>query len=163
MMHQNIYHSHEEITEVYHRHIDMVFRICYSYLKNIADSEDAVSSTFMKYIKYEKTFDSLEHEKAWFIVTASNTCKDMLNKWWRHFDSFDENYMSFLEIFEIDTTLEVILQLPARYKTVIYLYYYEGYNSEEIAKILNKSPSTIRNQLARAKKILKRKLGDDSL
>ncbi|MBM6800772.1 RNA polymerase sigma factor, partial [Coprobacillus cateniformis] len=37
------------------------------------------------------------------------------------------------------------------------------YNSEEIAEILHKPSSTIRNQLARAKKILKRKLGDLTL
>ena len=43
------------------------------------------------------------------------------------------------------------------------MYYYEGYNSEEIAEILHKPSSTIRNQLARAKKILKRKLGDLTL
>lgn len=159
-MHQEKYHSDEEIITIYNRHVDMVFKICYSYLKNIADSEDAISITFMKYMQYKGQFETLEHEKAWFIVTTTNVCKDMLRQVWRRNVSFDESYMTKLETFEIDTTLDVILKLPSRYKTVIYLYYYEGYNSEDIAKILNKPPSTIRNQLARAKKLLKRKLGD---
>lgn len=159
-MHQEKYHSDEEITTLYNRHVDMVFKICYSFLKNIADSEDAVSTTFIKYMNYNGTFDNLEHEKAWFIVTSSRVCKDMLRQVWRKNISFDESHMTKLETFEIDTTLDIILKLPSRYKTVIYLYYYEGYNSEDIAKILNISPSTVRNQLARAKKILKRKLGD---
>lgn len=162
-MHQQNKHSNDEIVEVYQRHVDMVFKICYSYLKNIADSEDAVSMTFIKYMNCEKNFNSLEHEKAWFIVTSSHVCKDMLKQAWRRHITFDENYMTKLETFEIDNILETILKLPARYKIVIYMYYYEGYNSDEIAKILHKPSSTIRNQLSRAKKILKRKLGDITL
>jgi len=160
-MHQNQYHSDEDIITVYHRHVDMVFKICYSYLKNLADSEDGVSLTFMKYLNHPQLFDNLEHEKAWFIVTATNVSKDLLRQKWRKHLSFDENTYSSTTTFQIDNVLDIILQLPSRYKTVIYLYYYEGYNSEEIANILNKSPSTIRNQLARARKILKRKIGDD--
>jgi len=37
---------------------------------------------------------------------------------------------------------------------VIHLYYYEGYRTEEIAKILNRKPSTIRSQLKRARERL---------
>ena len=162
-MHQPRIHSDEEIIAVYQRHIDMVFKISYSYLKNIADSEDAVSMTFMKYINKNIVFHSIEHEKAWFIVTCTHVCKDMLKQIWRRHISFDENYIVKLETFQIDKTLEAVLKLPVRYKTVIYMYYYEGYNSEEIAEILHKPASTIRNQLARAKKILKRKLGDLTL
>ena len=47
------------------------------------------------------------------------------------------------------------MDLPEKYKTVVYLYYYEGYNSEEIAKILKKSSSTVRNHLVEARKKLK--------
>lgn len=162
-MQQSRTHSDEEIIAVYQKYVDMVFRISYSYLKNIADSEDAVSITFMKYINSDIIFNSIQHEKAWFIVTCTHVCNDILKQVWRRHISFDENHIIKLETFKIDKTLEVILKLPVRYKTVIYMYYYEGYNSEEIAKILNKSPSTIRNQLARAKKILKRKLGDLTL
>ena len=162
-MHQPRIHSDEEIIAVYQRHIDMVFRISYSYLKNIADSEDAVSMTFIKYMNNDIVFHSIEHEKAWFIVTCTHVCKDMLKQRWRRHISFDKNHIVKLETVQIDQTLEAILKLPARYKTVIYMYYYEGYNSEEIAEILHKPSSTIRNQLARAKKILKRKLGDLTL
>jgi len=157
-MHQ--YHTEQDIIDVYQRQVDMVFKICYSYMKNIADSEDAVSNTFMKYIQSPKTFDTFEHEKAWFILTATNVCKDLLKQFWRRHQYLDENTVTKLEIFSVDSTLEAVLKLPAKYKTVIYLYYYEGYQTEEIARILHKSPSTVRNQLARARKILKRKLGD---
>lgn len=156
------YHTEQELIDVYNRNVDMIYRLCFSYMKNKTDSEDALSSTFMRYITYPNQFKSLEHEKAWFIRTATNVCKDMLKSWWRKNMTYDEKTIIYSNPQYIDSTLDIVLHLPNKYKTVIYLYYYEGYTSDEIAKILNKSPSTIRNQLARAKKILKRKLGDNN-
>ena len=51
--------------------------------------------------------------------------------------------------------------LPDKYKTVVYLYYYEGYNSVDISNILKKPQSTIRNYLHEARDILKERLGGD--
>lgn len=155
-------YNDQEIVEVYQRNVDMVYRICFSYMKNKADSEDALSSTFIKYISQPQHFDCLEHEKAWFIRTSTNICKDMLKCWWKRNVTYEEKTVIYTDPQYVDSTLDVILSLPDKYKTVIYLYYYEGYSTEDIAHILGKPASTIRNQLARAKKILKRKLGDDN-
>ena len=54
--------------------------------------------------------------------------------------------------------LELVLNLPVKYKTVVYLYYYEGCNSVQIAKLLKKPESTIRTYLQKAKKLLKQEL-----
>lgn len=155
-------HSEEEIINVYNRNADMIYRICFSYLKNVVDSEDALSQTFLKYLNYTKSFDSLEHEKSWFIVTASNTCKDMLKQAW-YKKRVDQEIIIQTNPFDIDETLETVLELPVYYKMVVYLYYYEGYNNREIAHILKIPSSTVRNRLARARKILKRKLGENML
>ena len=56
--------------------------------------------------------------------------------------------------------LELVLNLPVKYKTVVYLYYYEGYNSVQIAKLLKKPESTIRTYLQKAKKLLKQELNE---
>ena len=53
------------------------------------------------------------------------------------------------------------MTLPKDYRTVIYLFYYEDYSTKEIASILNKKDSTIRSQLARARKRLKNILLED--
>ena len=45
---------------------------------------------------------------------------------------------------EIGDTFEVVMSLPDKYKTVVYLYYYEGYKTPEISNILQKPQSTIR-------------------
>ena len=70
----------KEITELYETHVDMVYRLCFTILKNRFDTEDAVQNTFIKLMHYSNPFDSPEHEKAWLIVTASNTCKDALRR-----------------------------------------------------------------------------------
>ena len=58
--------------------------------------------------------------------------------------------------------LEAVLSLPARYRDVVYLYYYEEYTAPEIGKILGKNVNTIYTLLNRAKKILRKKLGGDA-
>ena len=87
----------------------------------------------MKYYHLDRTFDSEQHKKAWLIVTASNACKDMLKHWWNRRNRLED----FTEIAEdshseIDGMMSLILELPYQYKMVVYLYYYEGYNSREI-------------------------------
>ena len=52
-------------------------------------------------------------------------------------------------------------QLPPKYRAVIHLYYYEGYNTEETARILGLKPSTVRAQLTRARQTMARLLKED--
>ena len=75
--------SEKEFVSTYNQYVDMIYRLCFSFLKNREDTEDAVQSVFIKYLKNRKKFQNEHHEKAWFIVTSSNTCKDMLRQSWR--------------------------------------------------------------------------------
>ena len=152
----------KEITEIYDRHVDTVYRICFSFMKNTADTEDMVQETFLRLLSAGKKFQSVEHEKAWLIVTASNLCKDALKKWWRMNENI-EDHAEELQAppFRIDGTLEAILELPEDYKTVVYMYYYEGYSTREISSAMGCPPATVRSRLARARQQLKSKLGGD--
>jgi RNA polymerase sigma factor (sigma-70 family) len=153
----------KEIAEIYARHVDTVYRVCFAYLKNPADTEDMVQSTFLKLIEYKGQFNDEEHEKAWLIVTSTNMCKNLLKHWWRKRADIDEccGLYSGDQSPAIDETLEAVLVLPEKYKTAVYLYYYEGYTSQEIAGMLHRPPSTIRNHLSEARKILRNKLGGE--
>lgn len=152
----------KEITEIYDRHVDTVYRICFSFMKNTADTEDMVQETFLRLISNGKKFKSTEHEKAWLIVTASNLCKDALKKWWRMNENIEDFQDALQEPpFRIDSTLEAILALPDEYKTTVYMYYYEGYSTREIAAAMRCPAATVRSRLARARQLLKSKLGGD--
>lgn len=150
-----------EITELYQRHVDTVYRVCYSYMKNRADTEDMVQDTFIKLISSGVCFQSTEHEKAWLIVTASNLCKNALRHWWRRRENIDDYTDLGREDSPPDTVMEAITKLPVIYKDAVYLYYYEGYTTPEIADMLNCSQSTIRNRLMRARNLLKTILGGE--
>lgn len=150
----------EEIEKIYNRHVDTVYRVCFSFMKNEADTEDLVQETFLKLIMSGKSFTSQEHEKAWLIVAASNACKDALKDWRRKVGSLEEYFMASDSMAcGQDSTMEAILSLPAKYKDVVYLHYYEGYKTYEIAEMLHCSHSTVRNRLSRARKLLQKSLG----
>ena len=151
----------EETAQIYEKHVTMIYRICFTYMKNASDTEDAVQDTFYRLIKTNPTFENDEHQKAWLIRVATNVCKNKLTHWWRKREDVDLYQQTVGECQKANDTLEVIMSLPDKYKTVIYLYYYEGYTSVEIAKILNKPNSTIRNHLHEARELLRVKLGDD--
>lgn len=151
---------------VYRQHADAVYRVCYGFMKNSADAEDAVQEAFLKFLRTDQSFESESHERAWLIVTASNICKNLLKSWTRQKREDVENTEELLPACndreEISPVLEAVLSLPEKYKTVIYLYYYEEYSCREIASFMGKKESSIRSLLKRGRAVLEKKLGGDT-
>ena len=63
-----------------------------------------------------------------------------------------------VETKEESDVFSIVCELPQNYKTVIYLFYYEGYKVNEIAKLMNSTEGTIKTWLYRAREVLKTKL-----
>jgi RNA polymerase sigma-70 factor (ECF subfamily) len=162
-MAESLLYTDEDIAQMYERHVKTVYRICFAHMKNVPDTEDAVQNTFIRLMSCGKVFKDTEHEKAWLIVTATNICKDHHRHWWRKTVPLKANMLCNASVtMEIDETFDVILSMPDKYKTTIYLYYYEGYNSSDIAALLRIPPSTVRSYLYKGRKLLKEKLGGES-
>ena len=152
----------KEIIEIYNRHADTVYYVCYSFMKNKPETEDMVQETFLRLITSGKTFDNERHEKAWLIVTASNLCKNSLKKHWRRDESIEDNPSLAEKVTASDNeVLEAIMALPQDYKTAVYMYYYEGYSTQEIAQHMGCPHATVRTRMARARKLLKSMLGGE--
>lgn len=151
-----------QITQIYNRHVDAVYRLCYSYMKNAADAEDMVQETFLRLIRSGKSFENDRHERAWLIITASNLCKDQLKHWWRKTVALEEQEESAQSASQNNDVLQAVMNLPANYKVVVYLYYYEEFTTQEIAKNLHCTESTVRSRLARARNKLKLYLGGNA-
>lgn len=146
----------QSIEEIYERHADMVYSVSFSYLKNAEDTKDVVSDVFLKLLQKEIKFNDSEHQKAWLLRTAINLCKDYLKHSRRKNENIDDyGNLESGDSVEGDETYEIVMNLPERYKAVIYLHYYEGYTSKEISKILKKPQSTILSHLREARKLLK--------
>ncbi|MCM1055462.1 MAG: RNA polymerase sigma factor [Bacteroides sp.] len=154
----------EDFEAFYLKHYKLVYRICFIYMKNRFDAEDCTEDVFVKVLSGKYSFSGEEHEKKWLAVTAMNLCKDKLKSWWRKktvaIDQCGE--ISAEESFEFDETLKEVMKLPPKYKDVIYLYYYLGYKTEDIARLLRKPSSTVRNHMREAREALKTKLGGES-
>jgi RNA polymerase sigma factor, sigma-70 family len=151
-----------EFIGIYKRNLSMVYRLCFMFLKNTADADDAVQSIFLKIIKHKMTFNNNEHEKAWLIVATRNHCKDILKSWWksRRVDLAELPDKTYWENNERDKeVLEKLLRLPEKYRTVLYLYYIEDYSIKEISKLFNRRESTIQTQLSRGRERLKADMG----
>lgn len=63
---------------------------------------------------------------------------------------------------EGDETLRAVLALPPKYKTCVYLYYYEGYRTGEIAALTGTPASTVRSHLSEARTLLRTMLGGEA-
>ena len=134
-----------------------VFRLAYSYLKNPDDAEDIVQETFLRLYCSNIDFETDENVKAWLIRVAVNLSKDMLKSaWLRGRTELDKDIPE--ESKEKDTLNEVIEKLKPEYRSIILLFYYEGYHIKEIAEICGISVSTATTRLSRARKQLKKLL-----
>ena len=148
--------------EVYERQVRIIYRVCFYYLKNQADAEDVTSEVYEKLLKHGLVFKSQEHEKAWLLRIAINLCKNHIKSWRRNVVNIvDYENIEYAEAFPDKDLLKTVLELPERYKDVIYLYYYEGYSTAEVAHILKKPQSTIRNHMRESRILLKGVLEDE--
>lgn len=163
-MHGSLLRTNEELSQIYNRHVNTVYKVCLMFMKNRQDTEDMVQNTFIRLMRDKTRFESEEHEKAWLIRTATNLCKDYFRGWWSKTIGMDNVAEVAVDTpLNIDETLNIVLNLPPKYKTAVYLYYYEGYSTVEISKILNLNESTVRSRLFTARKLLKIEMEGDAL
>ncbi len=155
--------SESEVNRAIENYADMVRRLCMVHLKNYADTEDIFQTVFLKYATSSVVFESREHEKAWLIRVTVNACRDLIKSFFRSrtvpLDTLAELPASLIP--DNREVLEAVLSLPAKYKDAVYLHYYEGYTAPEIGRILGKKTNTVYTLLARARELLKEKLGED--
>lgn len=141
-----------------------VYRLVYSYTKNVFDSNDIIQNVFIKLYKHSEILEENDlNIKKWLIKVASNECKSLLLSTWKRkifsFTEKEENILS--EDFPNNDILEAIFQLPKKYRIIIFLYYYENYKIKEISEILNISVTNIQTILSRARKELKEILKEE--
>lgn len=155
--------TEEETVRAIDRHGDTVRRLCLVHLKNTADTEDIFQTVFLKYALSSVRFESVEHEKAWFIQVTRNACRDLLKSFFRRRTVPLEQLCDLPADAPEDTSevIEAVLALPAKYRDVVYLHYCEGYTAPELADLLNKNVNTVYTLLSRAKALLRERLGGD--
>ena len=143
------------------RYSGMILRLCFTYSLGRADAQDICQNVFLKLLQSDRRFDSEGETRAFIIRITINECKDVLKSGWRRrsvpLDELIEREVPFLPE-ENTGVLAAVQRLPVKYREAVYLYYYEGYNAEEIAAMVGAKPAAVRQRLARAREKLRKEL-----
>lgn len=141
-----------------------IVRLALVYVKNMEDAEDIGQQVFVTYLHKKPVFCDNEHAKRWLFKVAVNLAKNALRSK-KNMANFDD-YANILFTDNIDYGLDsredevvrAVMRLKPSYREVVHLYYYDGYDTNEISKILLIPPATVRTRLARARAELKKML-----
>jgi len=153
--------TREELIQTVDTYRATTFRIAYGYTGSYEDSEDISQDVFLKLYSLDKTFKDEEHKKAWLIRVTINKAKSLLRTSWKQKrDDFDnlrnlEDRPYYCEVADREL-FDCVMRLPEKYRTVVYLFYYEDYTTAQIAKFLKITQTAVTTRLARARDELKR-------
>lgn len=145
---------------VIRRYSDMVYRLAFARTGNRSDAEDLYQEVFLRYLTRAPAFTSEGHRKAWLLRVAVNCANRFHAAPWRKRTEPLSEALS-VPAPEGEDLWEELRRLPEKDRTVLHLYYYEDMTTEEIAKLLDRNPATVRSQLLRARAKLKKLLVEE--
>ena len=149
---------------------DLVLRVCYTYLHSTADAEDVCQDTLVKLICRDEPFRDPGHERAWVIRVAAYACRNLLRDRGAHPEvpladvpepaaaqALDEDALRRRD----ERVLGAVMALPLPQREAVYLHYYEGYPTREVARIVRATDDAVRQRLSRARASLRDDLKGD--
>lgn len=155
--------SDELLSKLIAEYGDSILRMCYLYLKDYHLAEDIVQETFIQVYSHYDGFRQQSSVKTWIIQIAINLCKNQMRTKWFSMGRTDEfpvlscteNYDGILQHEQLITEIG---RLKPDYREVILLFYYQELTVREIARLLGKKESTVKQRLKRARTQLKQVL-----
>ncbi len=158
--------SADSIAMLFDKYSDMVYRVSLNLLRNCEEAQDIVMDTFVALMK-QSSFTDENHIKAWLIRTAENKSINILKsarvRKNQPIDEFLENTLHTAPNSSEYELLDMVLRLPDKLKTTIYMYYYEDMTAAEISAALGISEATVYKRLERGRKSLKIDLEGDAI
>ncbi|PNQ74733.1 RNA polymerase subunit sigma-70 [Hanstruepera neustonica] len=150
-------------SELYQLFSSKLFSICLKYSKNYAEAEDNLQDAFLTIFNKISQYDNKGSFEGWLKRITINTA---LQRYRNQgvFEIINEELIEDVELdiedddLTIDFLLNIIQELPDRYRLVFNLYALDGYSHSEIAEMLNISLGTSKSNLARARKLLIEKI-----
>ena len=153
----------EYITQVVERYSSMLLHLAMTRVNCAADAEDVVQEVFLKLPTAQPRFRDGDHERAWLIRATINRACDLRRAAASQDLPLEEAGEKAAPDVQMPELLSAVQALPEKYSTVIHLYYYEGYNIWEIAKLLGLPAPTVGTRLARGRAKLKELLKEEDV
>ena len=152
-----------ELERLMEQYGSSLLRMCALYLKDADLAQDAVQETFIRAYRHIEDYRGESSERTWLTAIAINVSRDMLRTaWFRHqsrstdIDTLPEKPADFE--FPDNTVLTEVMHLPAKYREVVLLRYYEGLKLKEVASALGLSDGRVRSRLNKANELLRDRL-----
>ncbi len=147
--------------QVLKKYADAVTRVCIIHCGNQTDAQDCFQNVFLKLYQSDIEFESEAHIRAWLIRVAINECTDWYRQIWKRkiilTDEIPDHYSEW-EQEDDDSIVPYLMKLPFKYRRILYCHYYEDKKISEIATELRLSENTVKTQLVRGRKLLKRSI-----
>lgn len=140
---------------------DMVWRLALARTANVPDAEDVFQEVFLRFFRHEDQLQSDEHRKAWLIRCTVNRANSLLSSPWRRKTVPLEVAAQVGVEDQYREVYSAVLSLPARYRAVIHLHYFEGLSVAEIAGTLDLPEGTVKSQLSRGRAFLRDLLNEE--
>lgn len=141
------------------------YRLAFSYVKNVDDALDIVQESIYKALTSKDSLKNLSHIKTWFYRIIVNTSLDFLRKQ-KRLGVLDEEALSSLDGGAVDNYQDIDLQkaldtLPANYRSIVILKYFEDLTIVEIAEVLNENVNTVKTRLYKSLEKLRLQMDDE--
>ncbi|WP_413363414.1 sigma-70 family RNA polymerase sigma factor [Lysinibacillus sp. 3P01SB] len=158
------------IEQLMREYSDDILHLVYTYVKNRTIAEDLAQEIFIKCYEKLNQFNQQSTIKTWLYRIASNHCKDYLRSWhyrkimlsnkvFDHIPSKSKQVEEeVIKHSEENSLTNAVMNLPLKYREVVFLHYYEELSLKEISKITSVNINTLKTRLKRAKELLKDKM-----
>ncbi|MGN0651159.1 MAG: sigma-70 family RNA polymerase sigma factor [Oscillospiraceae bacterium] len=156
----------EYISQLFSEHGDEILRLCFLYLRNREDAEDAAMEAFSRAVSNADSFRHGSQPRTWLVRIAINVCKDMLKSNARRANQGSdplENIAANDELVCCEERYAVssaISSLPLIYREAAVLHFYNGFTIKESAKIAGIPQTTMAFRIKRAKELLRKSLAE---
>ena len=145
-----------DIRRVLSDYSTMVYRLAYARTNSHGDAEDISQEVFMTLVRKNPDFKTKGERKAWLIRVTINRSNSLWRAPWSKRVELRAGMEDATAGDDFSEVREALAALSGNDRTLVYLYYFEGYRTDEIARMLKRKPDAVRQQLSRARKKLKR-------
>ncbi len=167
LIHKCITNDTKAQSELYQRYSSKLFTLCLKYSRNYAEAEDNLQDAFLTIFDKISQYKHKGSFEGWLKrITINTTLQRYRNQ--SFFEIINEEKITENQVeveyqdeeIPLQYLLQIIQELPDRYRLVFNLYVLDGYSHQEIAKMLEIKAGTSKSNLARARELLKQKINN---
>lgn len=151
-----------DVRQVMELYTPLVYRLAYARTGSHADAEDVCQDVFLTLARKNPDFETEDNRRAWLIrITINRAASLWRTPWKKRVVLGDDSARHRAEVQQDEALADALATLSGDDRTLIHLYYYEGFQTDEIASMLDRRPATVRTQLMRARKRLRAQLTEE--